>query len=273
MWNYNGTSKVVIGKGYGELEYDFFTIDSQEDISGLVGYYRTLLGRFDYILDGYKTIEDNKGLSPNVKLAMKEHNANLCLTLLEDEYLGNCLKVRRMAVNVERSENRYDTIFFNFFHFPVADVSTYFEKGRAYQKIGYYTAAVMCYTYAIKLDPNKAFTYMFRGSAYADMGDDDSAIKDYNQAIKLEPNDADIYAHRGFSYIQKGNHAAALDDISKAINLDPNSASAYTSRGSVYEAIGDFYRARADYTKAIELDPFDEIAQKRLEALDSKIDL
>jgi len=276
MWNYNGTSIVYI-LGYGELEYDFFTINTQEDFSGLIDYYRALFGRFDNIFEKHETVEDNKKLSLNVKLVMKGHNANLCIAFLEDDFLGGHIRTRKMVVNREVSEGKYNTSFFNFFYFPAAgNASTYLKRGRAYQGMGYDFAAVMCYTYAIRFDPNKASTYMLRGDAYAKIGDYDSAIKDYTQAIKLEPNDAKIYALyglRGISYAWNGNCAEALDDLSQAIKINPNVAILYIYRGLIYEVTDDFYSAKADYIKAIELDTDDETVQKRLEALDSKIDL
>ncbi|MDR1839749.1 MAG: tetratricopeptide repeat protein [Treponema sp.] len=258
MWNYNGTSIVDVGAGLGEHEYVFFTINTQEDFSGLIDDYRAILGRSDYILDKYKyeTFEDNKELSPNVKLAMKEHNANVCLTLLEDKYLDDCLRVRQLVVNREISEGKYDTSFFNLFYFPVADnANAYFERGRAYQEMGYDFAAVMCYTYAIGFDPNEASTYLFRAIAYVEMDDYDSAIKDYTQAIKLDPNDAKTHTCRGGSYVLKGNHTAAIDDFSQAIKLDPNAAMAYAGRGFVYKATGDHDSAIKDLTQAIKLYP------------------
>jgi hypothetical protein len=115
MWEYKGTSKIDVGAGYGVLEYDFFAINGEKEFWTLINYYRALWGRFNYFLDGYNTTENNMGLSPNVQAKMKEHNANLCLTFLEEEYKENNVRIRTMVVNEQKQDGTFDTSFFNFF--------------------------------------------------------------------------------------------------------------------------------------------------------------
>jgi hypothetical protein len=127
MWDYKGTYKFDIGAGYGELEYDFFTINNDEDFSSLIDYYRAIWKRFDYFLDQHRITKDNKGLSPMVILAMKTHRANLCLTFRDE--VEDILKIRTMVVNREMSNGSYDTISFDFFRFVTDNALSHLKKG------------------------------------------------------------------------------------------------------------------------------------------------
>jgi hypothetical protein len=70
-----------------------------------------------------RVMEDNKELSPHVKAAMKEHNANCCLTFTMDNV---AIKAKEMIVNWQRPGGRYDTYFVCFFYLPNDDAAKYF---------------------------------------------------------------------------------------------------------------------------------------------------
>jgi tetratricopeptide (TPR) repeat protein len=187
MFIYTGTSQFDIGKGFGEYEYDFFTIDGENDFSSLIDYYRTQLKRFNYFLDGYSMLEDNKELSPAVKQAMKSHNANISLT-----FYASDMGIKHLTVNRKVSKDVYSIHIFDFFHFVVDKAPVYFNKGRVYQRNNYHTAAIAYYTHAIILNPNSVDTYINRGYSYKEKGDIDSARNDFVKAMELDPDDANI---------------------------------------------------------------------------------
>jgi tetratricopeptide (TPR) repeat protein len=188
MWEYKGTSKFDIGAGYGVLEYDFFTINGEEEFGTLIDYYRSLWRRFDYFLDGYHTTENNTELSPNVQTKMKEHNANLCLTFLEEEYKENNVRIRTMIVNEQKQDGTFDTRDFNFFLLKRNTVSIYVEQASFCAKEGLYIAAVAYYSEAIKLRPDIALLYTCRGNAYSRRRDYESAKADFLKALEIDPN-------------------------------------------------------------------------------------
>jgi len=115
MFEYKGIEKFDIGAGYGEYEYDFFIISNEKDFWSLINHYGAVYKRFNYLLYGYKTIENNNALSPDVQAKMKEHNANLCLTFLEDEFNENNISISQMIVNELLPDCLYNTYVFYFF--------------------------------------------------------------------------------------------------------------------------------------------------------------
>jgi len=118
MFEYKGIENFDIGVGFGKCEYDFFTINNEDDFKELMKHYEAVYKRFNYLLVGYETVENNTSLSPAVQAKMKEHNANLCLTLLEEEFKENNVSIKQMVVNEQKPDGIYDTYFFYFFNSP-----------------------------------------------------------------------------------------------------------------------------------------------------------
>ena len=98
MFEYKETEKFDIGTGHGEYEYDFFTINGEDDFWTLVKHYTAIYNRFNYFYDSYKTVENNTDLSPIVQAKMNEHNANLCLTLVEKEFNKDNVSIKEMIM-------------------------------------------------------------------------------------------------------------------------------------------------------------------------------
>jgi tetratricopeptide (TPR) repeat protein len=170
------------------LEYDFFTIDGEEEFWALINFYGAMWKRFDYYLDGYDTTENNTGLSPNVQSKMKEHNANLCLTFMEEEHKENNVQIRTMVVNEQKQDGTFDTSFFNFYLFKANNFGKYLEQGLFCAKKGLYNAAVAYYSEAIKLKPDLAVPYVCRGIAYSQRKAYKSAKADFLKALEIDPN-------------------------------------------------------------------------------------
>jgi tetratricopeptide (TPR) repeat protein len=300
MWEYKGTSKFDIGEGYGELEYDFFTITSEKEFWSLTNFYGSLWRRFDYFLDGYDTTENNTDLSPKVQAKMKEHNVNLCLTFSEEEYKENNVRIRTMIVNEQKQDGTFDTSFFCFYLLKGNNLKTYCEQAVYCEKEGLYNAAIAHYSKAIELRPDSASLYSVRGNAYAKREDYNSAIEDftkaikinvnympayigrgqmysfkrnydaaivdYTQAIQLDPNNGGVYCNRGENLVAKGSYDEAFKDFAKAIELNPDDDYAYLNRAVVYQNKGDYDSAKADFFKALEIDPNNEVVKKCLKA-------
>jgi len=233
MFEYKETENFDIGAGYGEYEYDFFTINGDEDFWKLINHYGAVYRRFNYFLDGYKTIEKNTDLSPVVKAKMKEYNANLCLTLLEEEINENNVSIRKMVVNEQKPNGKYITYFFNFYRFDTVTARDYLERGRAYAKSGLHNAAVRYFSCAIKLDPSMRFAFTYRG----------------------------------LSYFDRKNYGKAIEDFTQVIKFNSKESRAFSLRGLVYKEAGDFDKAKADFTKALELNPKDEMANEYFEEI------
>jgi tetratricopeptide (TPR) repeat protein len=233
MFEYKETEKFDIGTGCGEFEYDFFTIDDEDGFWTLMNHYGAIYRRFDYYLDGYKTVRNNTYLSPVVQAKMREHNANLCLTPIEKKFNENNVGIRQMVVNEQKPNGIYKTYFFYFYHFATVSAKDYFKRGRAYAKAGLHNAAIDHFSRAIKLDPNMGFAFLFRGISYLDN-------ENYNKAIK---------------------------NFMQAINFNSETSEPFSLRDLAYKEAGDFEKAKTDFTKALELNHDDVVTKEYLEEI------
>jgi len=222
MFEYKGTEKFDIGAVYGELEYDFFAINDEDDFWTLMNHYGAIYRRFDYLLDGYETTENNTRLSPIVQTKMKEHNANLCLTLLEEEFFKKNVSIRKMVVNELTPDNIYNTYFIYYYYFTMQGAKNCFEQGVAYAKSNMHNAAIRYFSHSIKLSPNSASPYFYRGLSYMSRKKYDRAIEDFTQAININPEDSDAFTLRGFVYNVTYNFDKANADLTKALEINPD---------------------------------------------------
>ena len=84
-----------------------------------------------------------------------------------------------------------------------------------YLSEGNYEEAVIAFTAAIEIEPNRAEAYVGRGDAYIKSSEAEEnlslAIKDYEQAIELDEANADAYLGLADVYIRQGAHEKALE--------------------------------------------------------------
>ncbi|NEP77659.1 MAG: tetratricopeptide repeat protein [Okeania sp. SIO3B3] len=147
-------------------------------------------------------------------------------------------------------------------------------RGKQFEDLGDYEAALLDFSKAIELKPDGASYYSDRGRAYSDRGNYEAALADYNKAIELSSenalSNALFHQSRGSVFFSRGlvlhykdydyeaalkEYEAALADYHKAIELKPDVGLFYNSRGAVLGLKKDYEAALADYNKAIELEP------------------
>jgi len=220
MFEYKGTEKFDIGAGYGDYEYDFFVINDENDFWALMNHYGAVYRRFDYFLDTYETIENNTGLSSVVQAKMKEHNANLCLSLLEEEIKK--VSIRKMVVNELTPDGKYNTYPFYFYYFDTQVAKNYIKKGLDYAKSDLHNAAIRCFSHSIRLSPNTPSPYLYRGLSYLSRKKYDKAIEDFTKAINFNPEDPYAYLVRGFAYNVTDDFDKAKTDLDKALEINPS---------------------------------------------------
>jgi len=222
MFEYKGTDKFDIGAGCGELEYDFFATDGEEDsLWKLVDHYRHIFRRFDCRFEGH-TQEENDGLSPAVREKMTEHDANVCLTLMEEEFVGSrAAGIRRMIVNERKPDGTFLLYSFFFFYLERVNPNDFQNRGEAYMEAGFHNAATTCFTQAIRLAPNRIRSYISRGTSYLEKGKYDKAVDDFTKAIGINPKDASLFSLRSMAYGNQGEAEKSAEDLAKALELDP----------------------------------------------------
>ena len=224
MFDYNGTEKFDVGKGYGKVEYGFYNINGEDDFWALMNHYGAIFKHFNYFLDRHETTENNTDLSLIAIEKMKKYKSNICLTFLEEEFMEEKIRVRKLIVNELKPDNIYNLHIFYFFHFinyNIKDAFDHHKQGLAYAKTNFHNAAIMCFSNSIKYFPSKAFPYHDRGLSYFERKNYDKAIKDFTQAIKLDSNDSFLFSIRGLAYKKSGNIGKAKIDFDKALKLDP----------------------------------------------------
>jgi len=222
MFEYKGIEKFDIGAGFGKLEYDFFTINNEDDFWELMNHYGAVYRRFNYYLEGYNLTENNSELSPVVQAKMKEHNANLSLTFLKEEFIEKNAVIRQMIVNEQKPDGIYETYHFIFYQFDVVRAKDFFECGRAYAESDLHNAAIKHFSYAIKLNPNLRIAFKYRGVSYLYRKLIDKAIEDFTQAIEIYPVDPGAFSLRGLAYMETGDLDKAKADLIKSLELNPD---------------------------------------------------
>ncbi|EMR01978.1 lipoprotein NlpI [Cesiribacter andamanensis AMV16] len=126
-------------------------------------------------------------------------------------------------------------------------------------KEGAYLEAIQAYGKAISEDPKNADLYLGRGRAYEKLKDFGAAIGDFSTAIKLDPQFAQAYHQRALLYERSQDAQKALADYDHIIQKLPNGAAYYPERARLKQAMGDGKGALADYEAALKQTP-DEAA-------------
>jgi len=221
VFEYKGIEDFDIGADYGKNEYHFFLISGEDDFWALINYYRYIFKQFDYFLDRYEIIKNNTGLSTVVQTKMKEHNANLCLSLLEKSFESS-IRIRKMLVNELTPEGIYNTYPFFFYYFASQDAKKCYEQGLAYAKSNLHSAAIRYFSKSIKLSPDRSPPFFYRGLSYLFIKKYDKAIEDFTQAINFNPEDSEAFILRSFAYKVTDDFDKAIMDLAKSLELNPS---------------------------------------------------
>lgn len=107
----------------------------------------------------------------------------------------------------------------------------------------------------IELDPTlvKAVTYL--GIIYDKSGMIDKSLAQYGQAIQLDPSYNWLYINRGSLLRRLLMYEESLSDLNKAINLSSKKSQAFFERALLHRDINHYGNAIADLTEAIHLSP------------------
>jgi tetratricopeptide (TPR) repeat protein len=124
------------------------------------------------------------------------------------------------------------------------------------------------YNNALRVDPRSTEAMYNKGKFYQDMQNWNAAIATYNDLLKIDPNYK--YASFNLGVIHLVNlkvYEEALKYFNNAIAADSEYKEAYYGRGTCYQAMGDVKRAAADYQQALVIDPQYEPARIALKSL------
>lgn len=98
-----------------------------------------------------------------------------------------------------------------------------YDLGVRYLSDGNYEEAIIAFTAAIEIDPNRAEAYVGRGDAYIGSGETEdnlaAAEADYEEAIALDETDTDAYLGLADVYIRRGEYDRALEILNRALEV------------------------------------------------------
>lgn len=147
----------------------------------------------------------------------------------------------------------------------------YFEQAVKLCEEEKYQEALPLYGQAIALQPESPVPFYNRAKAYYKLGKFEKAIEDYTEAIRQAPQTAEFYNARSITYHQLGKQSECLADMDKAVSLEPQNPYHYSCRAFLKARIGMVMSAMEDYQKTLELDPEDAIAYNNLGMLQEQL--
>lgn len=105
---------------------------------------------------------------------------------------------------------------------------SYYDLGIRYLSEGNYEEAIIAFTAAIEINPNRPEAYVGRGDAYRGKGgskaDLDAALSDYLKAVECGDTNQDTQRKIKEIYVTQGNAGNAIDAILAGGEITPGSA-------------------------------------------------
>jgi tetratricopeptide (TPR) repeat protein len=120
---------------------------------------------------------------------------------------------------------------------------------------GKFGDSVMCYTAALKHDPNDVYLLNKKGDNLSRLGKFDEAIKNYDQALKIDPENEFIWNNKAIALLNSNKPEEALKCSTKALNLNRDNVVVLYWRGFILEMLGRFEDALKCYDLILEIDP------------------
>ena len=112
---------------------------------------------------------------------------------------------------------------------PAEQWQEQYDLGVRYLSEGNYEEAIIAFTAAIEIDPNRAEAYVSRGNAYAASGDTEenlaAALADYEAALDLDETLVDAWLGKADIYIRQGNYEEAVKILQEALESTRHSQS------------------------------------------------
>ena len=119
---------------------------------------------------------------------------------------------------------------------------------------GKYDKSAMCYTAALKIDPNDVYLLNKKGDNLSRLGQFEESIDCYNQALEIESENEYIWNNKAIAMLNSGNIEGALEANDKAIKTNPNNTVVLYWRGFILEIMGEFEEALDVYDKLLTID-------------------
>jgi len=125
------------------------------------------------------------------------------------------------------------------------------ELGDRNFRNGKYEEAIAEYTDHLRLNPNDLTTLYNRGRAYQELGKDEKALEDFQKGAKQDPTNVNALLSIANDYfIRLRDYENAIFFADKVLNQNPN-AMAFTLKGKALQKLGKIDDAMSAYNDAL----------------------
>jgi len=138
---------------------------------------------------------------------------------------------------------------------PAADFATLAAEAQQAQAAQNYTAAVIAYQRAVRIEPNMAELWANLGLMQRQAGDERGAMVSFQQANRLKPSLYVPNLFLGNDYLRAGKASEAIPFLTKANRINKTDPQAPLALGRAYYVTGKFTAAAQEFSRALALDP------------------
>jgi len=120
---------------------------------------------------------------------------------------------------------------------------------------------------AVRIKPNDINALYNRGKYYQDIDSFYAAIADYESILSIDPSNISANYNLGYINFVLKKYQVATSYFTNVINNSPENKDAYLGRGLCYKELKLFEKARQDFQKILNIDPKDDTARDELNKL------
>jgi len=192
-----------------------------------------------------------KELKNNDKLAQEEGYENskemvkefkkMYLNNISDEDLFQIIYFKKLDINKWKGEK-------------IDEKEMITQRADILFDTGKYDKSALCYTAALKIDPNDVYLLNKKGDNLSRLDRFEEAIECYDKALSLEKDNEYIWNNKAIAMLNSGNIKEALKANDNALNANPNNAVVLYWRGFILEILGEFEKALDVYDKLLLID-------------------
>jgi Putative Zn-dependent protease, contains TPR repeats len=126
--------------------------------------------------------------------------------------------------------------------------------------VGKFEKSVVCYSAALKIDPNDAYLLNRKGDNLSRLGKFPEALKCYDQALELEPDNEYVLNNKAIALLNSNRPEEALKASDRALKINKANLLVLYWRGFIFEMLGRFSDALDCYDKILKFNPQDSEA-------------
>ena len=193
----------------------------------------------------FKDIKNNNKLAQeegysNAKEMVKEFK-KMYLNKISDDDLFQIIYFKKLDINKWKGEKIDQKEMIT----QRADIL--FDSGK-------YDKSAMCYTAALKIDPEDVYILNKKGDNLSRLGNFKEAIECYDKALEIEKDNEYIWNNKAIAMLNSGNIKEALIANNEAMKSNPENAVVLYWRGFILEINNQFDEALETYNKLLEID-------------------